>query len=143
MIGETLAMTREKIPVQGCVWTGVITSGVRRIVSTGLAAIAHAADELVTFTNWGMGAPGGNSPAWGNTFPSWGRVSFNTTPAPANATATGTAAWYAMYDHPTAPVHWLIGTASLVSGGATLMLDDLSLTNGQPVTIINWGFSFD
>ena len=70
----------------------------------------------------------------------------NYTPRPStvNATATGTAAWYAMYDSGQEAVGWggLLGDVSLSGGNGSLHLDSLSLVAGQPVQLLHWGVTF-
>jgi len=62
-------------------------------------------------------------------------------PNPVNASATGTAAWYAMYTLSRAEP--LIGEVTVTGGTGTLQLDSLSLTSGNPVTITHWGLRFE
>jgi hypothetical protein len=64
-------------------------------------------------------------------------------PGTLNATATGTAAWYAMFQ----PSAWsaegvLIGSVSLSGGNGSLHLDSLDLVAGLPVQLLHWGLTF-
>ena len=63
------------------------------------------------------------------------------TPNPVNATATGTASWYAMYDSSRVD-RVLIGEVSNGAGTGTLRLDSVSLTASSPVTITHFGVRF-
>ncbi len=60
-------------------------------------------------------------------------------PNPVNATATGTAAWYAMYNTAPGTPGPMLGDVSVFGGTATLQLDSVSITNGNPVTIKHFG----
>jgi hypothetical protein len=62
-------------------------------------------------------------------------------PNPVNATATGTAAWYAMYDN-TDTEDAFLGEVTGPGGTGTLRLDNVSLTSGNPVTVTHWGIKF-
>ncbi len=64
-------------------------------------------------------------------------------PGTLNATLTGTAAWYAMYDsisYLTTGV--LLGDVSLSGGNGSMHLDSLDLVAGQPVQLLHWGIEF-
>lgn len=96
---------------------------------------------LVTFSNFRpLNAPGVNA-----TYDVQA-VIFSSTqkpnPNPVNATATGTAGWYAMYDS-AAEDGVLLGEVSVTGGTGTLQLDSVSLTSGNPVTITHWGLRFN
>jgi hypothetical protein len=65
-------------------------------------------------------------------------------PGTVNATANGTASWYALFD----TAAWsssrglLLGEISLSGGNGTLHLDDLTLVAGQPTQLLHWGLLF-
>jgi len=68
-------------------------------------------------------------------------------PGTVNASATGTAAWYAMYDiGQVATWGAILGDVSVSGpaggsppGGASMHLDSLNLVQGQPVQLLHWG----
>jgi len=60
---------------------------------------------------------------------------------PVNATATGTAAWFAHYVN-FGSFGWMLGDVSTTAGTAAVRLDSLSLTAGNPVTLTYFGFRF-
>jgi hypothetical protein len=97
-------------------------------------------DLLVTFSNFKIDAANTQNVAndvQSVIFVTAGKPS----PNPVNATATGTAAWYAMYDD-AAFDGVLIGEVSATGGTGTLRLDSVSLTSGNPVTITHFGLRF-
>jgi hypothetical protein len=68
---------------------------------------------------------------------------FTPDPGTVNASATGTAAWYAMYDvGQVAGWGALLGNISLSGGNGSMHLDSLSLVIGQPVQLLHWGVRF-
>ena len=103
------------------------------------ASGTYTVDELATFTNYNISPKGGAT----KDDPLWGSAAFTVTtgfPSPdtVNASATGTAAWYAMYNTATL-TRVLLGDVTLVAGTGSMYLDTLSLTSGNPVTIMDWG----
>lgn len=65
---------------------------------------------------------------------------FSQTPNnPVNATATGTAAWYAMFSDGVGNKGPILGDVTVFGGTGTLQLDSVAITSGNPVTIKHWG----
>lgn len=95
----------------------------------------YTADELVTFSgtftlvhNWSFDPP---------------FVTFGVSPTVTNASATGTAAWYAIYNT-SQPTRVLLGEVSTSAvGTGTLFLDDVNIVSGNPVTAVSFGINFD
>ncbi len=108
--------------------------------------VGNSADELVTFNNYLVTVISTTTITGGKPDPNWGKVTFSTAgfpnPATINATASGTAAWYAMYDSTGSQQDIILGEVSLSGGNGTLQIDALTLTIGNPITILDWGFTF-
>ncbi len=106
------------------------------------SSAGSGADELATFADWTIDSVTGSTPA----DPVWGTVTFAVStglpnPSTVQATATGTAAWYAMYNtNDEGSV--ILGEVSLAGGTGTLVLDSLSLTSGSDTTIQTWAINF-
>ena len=98
----------------------------------------HTADLLVTFSNWSVAID--TKPATADD-PNFGKIVFSVLPNPntVNATGTGVAAWYAMYNSTTEVI---LGEVSLAGGLGTLQVDNLSMVNGSPVQILDWAIVF-
>jgi len=119
---NTLNIYQGTIPTDVNAWTAASTS----------------ADLLASFTSFYMaGIP---------TIPSvedGGFVRLQVTPStnPVNASASGTATWFALYTTNNWN-GWVLGDVSLTTGTAMVRLDSLTLTVGNPVTLTYFGMSF-
>lgn len=71
------------------------------------------------------------------------RIVCSTLPSPStvNASATGTAAWYAFVND-SQTYKYFFGDVTTNAGTGSLHLDSVSLVSGNPVTIENFGIAF-
>lgn len=97
---------------------------------TNWTEASNAADKLVEFNNFFFVQSGS-------------RVLMSAAPNPSikNATASGTASWYAWYPANN-PTRYLFGDVSDVLGTGSLQLDSVTITSGNPVQFINWAIEY-
>jgi len=88
----------------------------------------HTVDQLATFTS-------------GSLIEANTRIAFNVFPPNATASATGTAAWFAMYNA-VAPTRAIIGDVSAPNGTSALWIDDINIILGNPVAIVDFSALF-
>ena len=102
--------------------------------TTNWVVADSSSDLLVSFTNLTLrqSSQGDQDRVVFDDFP---------TPASVNATATGTASWFAFYQTGVTSMYFF-GDVSVAAGTGTLVIDDLSVTSGNPVTIENFGIQF-
>lgn len=88
----------------------------------------NSSDKLAEFSGFVFGQSGA-------------RVIITSIPDPVNATATGTAAWFAWYRSDSV-IKYFFGDVTAIAGTGALHLDSVSLTSGNPVTFSNFGVEF-
>lgn len=108
-----------------------IGTGARVQIFTGSAPASCAASEagtlLVDFTlasDWAANA-------------SAGAKAFNNLPISINASATGTAAHFRIYDSTATTCHYQ-GTVTITGGGGDMTVDNTSIASGQSVSITSF-----